>query len=59
MKKYEAIDLMMGEHHDSFPFRIGNRYSHLSRVYVLFRMEFRLKRRLIHIFFLFNRGLYI
>lgn len=53
MRKYEAIDLMMGEHHDSFPFRIDNRYSRLSRVYVLFRMEFRLKRWLIHIYIFF------
>lgn len=30
MKKYEAIDLMMGEHHDSFPFRID------IRVYLVF-----------------------
>lgn len=44
---------MMGEHHDSFPFRIDNRYSRLSRVYVLFRMEFRLKRWLIHIYIYF------
>lgn len=56
MKKYEAIDLMMGEHHDSFPFRIGNRYSRLSRVYVLFRME--LKRRLIF-FFIQSRPIYL
>lgn len=56
MKKYEAIDLMMGEHHDSFPFRIDNRYSRLSRVYVLFRME--LKRRLIF-FFIQSRPIYL